>query len=425
VYDDLVPFTNGVLRAYSQYTNTWASVALATLPSTSLKWAPNVAVQKDGLHYHAYSAYTGQWVTLDVAVEGGIPFIGPDYAAVDLRGTSGPFQYAAFSALRGKWTLSPVYPSTGAGLIASQSANALAIKTNAAGSKCRYTGHSPISGAWTTSSFVHSTSATQSGLAFKNALRVQDTDTSVRFELFGAGNGIWQGLAGTNLVEESLHDDFHVVKDATDSASTLYLASAMVGGGYLSLALLAAPATLALDIARTEPDPVEILTAIEVDAPRELVWRHVVSFAELPEPDTWLFRTGVAYPLRATIDGSGVGAVRHCEFTTGAFVEPITAWEEPSRLAFDVAAQPPCMQEWSFYAHVHPPHLDDGLRSRRGEFRLVELPGGRTRLEGRTWYVLRLHPAWYWTPWAEAILHRIHLRVLAHVKRLAESEKAP
>jgi hypothetical protein len=234
VYNDPVPFSNGVLRAYSQYTNTWASVSLSTLPSTSLKWAPNVAVQKDGLRYRAYSAYTGQWVTLDVATEGGIPFIGPDYAAVDLRGTSGPFQYAAFSAQRGKWTLSPVYPSTGAGLIAQQGANALAIKSNDTGSTFRYSGYTPITGTWTTSAFVHSTSSSQSGLAFKNALRVLDTDTSVRFELFGAANGIWQGLAGSNLVEESLHDDFHVVKDSAGSSTTLHIASAMVGGGYLS-----------------------------------------------------------------------------------------------------------------------------------------------------------------------------------------------
>ncbi|TAJ17754.1 MAG: hypothetical protein EPO68_08930 [Planctomycetota bacterium] len=233
-YYDLVPFTNGVLRAYSQYTNTWASVALTALPATSLKWAPNVAVQKDGLHYHAYSAYTGQWVTLDVGVEGGIPIVGPDYAAVDLRGTSGPFQYAAFSAPRGKWTLSPVYPTTGAGLIAQQGANALAIRSNDTGSTFRYAGYTPITGAWTTSSFVHATSSSQSGLAFKNTLRVLDTDTSVRFEIFGAGNGIWQGLAGTNLVEESLHDDFHVVKDSAGSSTTLHIASAMVGGGYLA-----------------------------------------------------------------------------------------------------------------------------------------------------------------------------------------------
>jgi hypothetical protein len=44
-------------------------------------------------------------------------------------------------------------------------------------------------------------------------------------------------------------------------------------------------------------------------------------------PPVWIYGLGVAYPLRARIEGEGVGAVRHCEFTTGAFVEPITAWE--------------------------------------------------------------------------------------------------
>ena len=50
------------------------------------------------------------------------------------------------------------------------------------------------------------------------------------------------------------------------------------------------------------------------------------------------FKTGLAYPLRARLVGAGVGAVRHCEFTTGAFVEPITVWDAPHRLAFDVIA---------------------------------------------------------------------------------------
>ena len=33
---------------------------------------------------------------------------------------------------------------------------------------------------------------------------------------------------------------------------------------------------------------------------------------------------------------------------------------------------------------------------RRGEFRLIPLPGGRTRLEGRTWYTLDMAPALVW-----------------------------
>lgn len=122
--------------------------------------------------------------------------------------------------------------------------------------------------------------------------------------------------------------------------------------------------------------------------------------------------------------GTGVGAVRSCEFSTGAFVEPITAWEPGRRLAFDVLSQPPAMREWSFYAAVHPPHLETLLRSRRGEFRLIQRPDGGTHLEGRTWYTLSATPALYWRVWSDAIIHRIHGRVLAHVKRLSETSAA-
>jgi hypothetical protein len=155
--------------------------------------------------------------------------------------------------------------------------------------------------------------------------------------------------------------------------------------------------------------------------PRLPVWPFVVGFSELPPPSQLLFRLGIAHPRRARIDGRSVGAVRHCEFSTGAFVEPITAWEEPRRLAFDVASQPPPMHEWSPYRHVNAPHLLHTMRARRGEFRLVPLAGGRTRVEGRTWYELEMFPQAYWTWWANWLVHAIHERVLVHVKGLAEA----
>ncbi len=170
----------------------------------------------------------------------------------------------------------------------------------------------------------------------------------------------------------------------------------------------------------TEPALREVVTSIEIDAPPSAVWKNVVSFSELPPPSDWLFSTGIAYPLRARIDGEGVGAVRYCEFSTGAFVEPITVWDEPRRLSFDVTDQPVPMEEWSFYANVNPPHLDHSFKSLRGEFRLIETPEGGTLLEGSTWYALEMSPAPYWQVWGDAILHRIHRRVLEHIKKLSE-----
>jgi hypothetical protein len=163
-----------------------------------------------------------------------------------------------------------------------------------------------------------------------------------------------------------------------------------------------------------------VTTTVDVSASPEKVWQHVVAFDEIRTPPAWYFRSGIAYPLRARIDGRGVGAVRHCEFTTGAFVEPITKWEEPQTLAFDVTRQPAPLQEWSPYSRVYAPHLEGFFQTTHGEFRLVRLDGGRTRLEGRTWYSLDMAPVTYWTTIADAIVHAIHRRVLDHVKARAE-----
>jgi hypothetical protein len=193
------------------------------------------------------------------------------------------------------------------------------------------------------------------------------------------------------------------------------------GGTMLSL-LLALPLLMGAEgSSAPEPAPREVRTAVEIDAPPERVWRHVVSFTEIPPPDELIFRSGLAYPLRAEIRGRGPGAVRHCVFTTGAFVEPITVWDEPHRLEFDVLSQPAPMEEWTPYPGVPPPHLDGYFVSRRGRFLLEPHPEGRTRLEGTTVYTNRLWPESYWSLWSDAIIHRIHGRVLRHVKRLAEA----
>jgi hypothetical protein len=185
--------------------------------------------------------------------------------------------------------------------------------------------------------------------------------------------------------------------------------------------LLAIPLLMGVETAAPPPPLREVASSIEIDAPPSVVWPHVVGFTELPPPSQLVFRLGIAYPMRARIEGRGVGAVRYCEFSTGPFVEPITAWDAPRRLSFDVARQPEPMHETSPYQHVHAPHLVDGLVSRRGEFRLVELPGGRTRLEGSTWYQLDMAPELYWRLYADALIGAIHQRVLAHVKGLAEA----
>jgi hypothetical protein len=167
----------------------------------------------------------------------------------------------------------------------------------------------------------------------------------------------------------------------------------------------------------------EVLSVVEVAAPPDVVWRHVVAFPRLPPPTEWVFRVGVAAPIAARMQGSGVGAIRFCDFTTGSFVEPITAWEENRLLAFDIVRQAPPMREWSPYRDVNPPHLDGYFRATYGEFRLTPLPGRHTLIEGRTSYVVEMFPQSYWTLAADRIVAAIHARVLRHIEALAEEEE--
>ncbi len=188
-------------------------------------------------------------------------------------------------------------------------------------------------------------------------------------------------------------------------------------------ALLAIPLSVGLEPLHVAGRTLhEVQSSVVIEAPPARVWPHVIAFAPMHEPLEPLFRLGIASPQYAQIEGTGVGAIRYCVFSTGEFVEPITAWEANRRLAFDVARSPAPLREWSPYRQLSPPHLDGYLRSRRGEFRLVPLEDGRTRLEGSTWYELEMAPEGYWQLYADYLIHRIHARVLEHIKSEVDAD---
>ena len=118
---------------------------------------------------------------------------------------------------------------------------------------------------------------------------------------------------------------------------------------------------------KTEPVVTPVTTSVIINADPSTVWSNVIAFPKIKGPEEFLFKTGIAYPTDATIKGSGAGAVRHCNFTTGAFVEPITIWNEPYMLAFDVEEQPAPMKELSFW-DIKAPHLHDYFVSTKGQF---------------------------------------------------------
>ncbi|HYV09714.1 MAG TPA: DUF805 domain-containing protein [Pyrinomonadaceae bacterium] len=188
-----------------------------------------------------------------------------------------------------------------------------------------------------------------------------------------------------------------------------------------SVVCVLVPGLIFIEYALGETPPLyEVKTSVVIKSDLQTVWTHVVTFSELPPPTEAMFKTGIAYPIRAEMHGSGVGAERHCVFSTGAFVEPITVWDEPRLLAFGVSGQPPAMEEMSIYRNIHPPHLDNYFVAKRGQFELKPLPDGTTLLEGTTWYQNRYWPAPYWHLWSDHVIETIHNRVLLHIKSLAE-----
>jgi hypothetical protein len=194
-----------------------------------------------------------------------------------------------------------------------------------------------------------------------------------------------------------------------------------VNSATIMLLFLAVPLTMGMEKQAGETPPLlSVTSSVIIDAPPEKVWPNVISFSVIPPQRDWILRTGVAYPIQARIDGTGVGAIRHCIFTTGEFVEPIEVWDEPRLLRFSVANQPEPMEELSPYPHLKTPHLHGCLESHEGELRLTALPEGKTLLEGTTWYTDRIWPSFYWRFWSDLIIHHIHLRVLNHIKHLSE-----
>lgn len=188
------------------------------------------------------------------------------------------------------------------------------------------------------------------------------------------------------------------------------------------LILIGAIPTMAFYEKEHKPAVTSVTTSIEIHADPHTVWRNIIEFPQLAEPTELLFTMGIAYPIDAKIQGTGIGATRYCNFTTGRFVEPITVWDEPRLLQFAVAEQPEPMKELSFW-DIDAPHLHDYFVSTQGQFKLTPLPNGNTLVEGTTWYYHNIKPAFYWQLWSNYIIHKIHNRVLVHIKNNAENNK--
>ena len=151
---------------------------------------------------------------------------------------------------------------------------------------------------------------------------------------------------------------------------------------------------------------------LTIQAPRDVVWKYIAAHPlNTSEPDYWLFKVGLPAPIQSTVSSDTVGSERKCIFSNGATFDEVVTESIPGKLyTFDITRQP------------EDPEIIGHIEIRRGQFILEENPDGSTRLIGKSWYQLMVYPAWYYDLWAEDITREVHLRVMKHIRTLAEND---
>jgi hypothetical protein len=151
---------------------------------------------------------------------------------------------------------------------------------------------------------------------------------------------------------------------------------------------------------------------VSIHAPGHRVWKYVAAHpVNSSEADYWLFTVGLPRPMQSTATGDTVGSERKCIFSNGAiFDELVVESERDSIFTFDILKQP------------EDPEIIGHIEILRGQFILKENADGTTTLIGKSWYKLRVYPVWYYDLWAEDITRKVHMRVMEHIKALAEND---
>ena len=149
---------------------------------------------------------------------------------------------------------------------------------------------------------------------------------------------------------------------------------------------------------------------IIINAPADVVWKYITAHpVNSTKPGYWLFNIGLPYPVQSTVTADTVGAQRKCIFSNNAtFDEVVVESNKGHIFTFDIVKQPV------------DPEIIGHINIQRGQFILKENGNGTTTLTGTSWYKLNVYPVWYYDLWAIGITRNVHLRVMQHIKNLAE-----
>jgi hypothetical protein len=231
-------------------------------------------------------------------------------------------------------------------------------------------------------------------------------------------DALWVSLVGVGAAAIVLREGVVCLIIAFPALYVLILTGLLIGRiwfrwNYTRLQLSVFPLLVLLTVTDTFSSSAEravVTDEILIHAMPDKVWPHVLAFSEIPDrPDYWIFRVGLPYPTQTTNGGDFVGADRQCMFSDGIVIkERVAEFVPREKLTFDIVEQPTHPEA---YGHI---------TLHRGQFQLRDNGNGTTTLIGSSWYTLHVRPAWYFDIWMRDMTRAVHLRVMNHVRRLAE-----
>ena len=237
-------FDVAIVRAYSARTNSWATLDQpfgGPPPPEPYLFTPDAIAIRKGTAYHAFSARTGGWSVLNLSEAAG-PLVGVgNVIAVDLLDPvtgAGTPQVAAFSAVLGEWSLSPVYAVPDSLVIGYDVAFVAAASP--AGLEFRGAAYNAYDGTWTTSSVGHPFESSTIEVR-KSLVRIEESDPARRFEAFGARTGQWSLLSGP-YEHLALERDYTIARRADESELAAF--GGLCEGAWKSRSIAAAPTPL-------------------------------------------------------------------------------------------------------------------------------------------------------------------------------------
>ncbi len=165
-----------------------------------------------------------------------------------------------------------------------------------------------------------------------------------------------------------------------------------------------------------------VATAIEIDAPPAILWDQIKSVPAIRVSelrDSWTHRIGFPRPVQATLSHEGIGGVRRATFEGGVlFIETVTRWDPPHRLAFTIHAGTASIPPGTLDEHVTigGPYFD----VLEGEYIIEPSAGNRTTLRLSSRHRLSTRFNSYAALWSDAILRDIQEEILLVIKHRCE-----